>query len=112
MASLTIVRDSGYADRLRKYKVIVDGIVVGEVGNGETKQFSISPGLHEVSLKIDWCGSKAVEFNLDDGEGLTLQAKSSLRGSKLFGALWYVLFAPDSYLLLERTLNASSQSTV
>jgi len=105
MAALTIVRDTGYADRLRRYKVIVDGTSIGEVGNGETRRFSVSPGLHRVSLKIDWCGSKAVSFNLDEGEGLTLQARSSLRGSRLLGALWYVLFAPNSYILLERTPN-------
>src|SRR5260370_42003956 len=105
MAALTIVRDTGYADRIRKYKVIVDGNSICEVGNGETMRFMVSPGLLRVSLKIDWCGSKAVSFNLDEGEGLTLQARSSLRGSRVLGPLWNVLFAPNKYILLERTPN-------
>ena len=62
MASLTIMRDSGYADRARKYQVVVDEAVVGQVSNGETKEFSLSPGHHEVRMKIDWCGSRPVEF--------------------------------------------------
>lgn len=103
MASLTIVRDSGYADRLRKYHVIVDGDVVGQILNGETKEFPVSPGHHKLWLKIDCCGSKPLEFTASDGEPLKFRAKSNLRGVKLFGTLWYTLFDRNSYILLERS---------
>jgi hypothetical protein len=39
---------------LRAYKVVVDGKTVGEIRNGETKEFPMSAGQHDVSLKIDW----------------------------------------------------------
>jgi len=58
VTNLTVVRDSGYADRLRAYKIVLDGVVIGMIGNGETKTFPIVPGPHSLSLKIDWCGSK------------------------------------------------------
>jgi hypothetical protein len=103
MASLTITRDSGYADRLRAYQVILDGERIGEIRNGETKEFSIGPGKHALSLKIDWCGSETVEFVLNPEETLAFQVKSSLRGKRVFLSLWYALFARNSYLLLERT---------
>jgi len=102
MVSLTIVRDSGYADRIRKYKVVVDGAVVGHISNGETKEFPVSPGHHYLCMKIDWCGSKPVEFTATERDTVTFRARSNLRGFKLFSALWRVLFDRDSYILLER----------
>jgi hypothetical protein len=102
MASLTIVRDSGYADRIRKYKVVIDGVVVGHVSNGETKEFPVSAGCHHLCMKIDWCGSKLIEFTATEREAVTFRARSNLRGFKLFGALWFILFDRNSYILLER----------
>jgi hypothetical protein len=103
MASLTITRDSGYADRRRAYKVVLDGERIGEIRNGETKEFPIGLGRHALSLKIDWCGSNTVEFVADPDEKPTFQVKSSLRGLSLLFALPRILFTPKAYLLLERT---------
>jgi hypothetical protein len=103
MASLTITRDSGYADRRRAYKVVLNGESIGEIRNGETKEFPIGPGKHALSLKIDWCGSETVEFVVTREEKPAFQVKSSLRGKRVFLLFWYALFARNSYLLLERT---------
>lgn len=103
MASLTITRDSGYADRLRAYQVVLDGERIGEIRNGETKEFSIASGKHVLSLKIDWCGSETAEFVVTPEEKPVFQVKSGLRGNRAYLSLWYVLFARNSYLVLERT---------
>jgi hypothetical protein len=71
-------------------------------GRSETKEFPISPGQHDLSLKIDWCGSKTIQFTVADGDVLTFDAKSNLRGPRLLAALWYALFARSSYLLIEQ----------
>ena len=102
MASLIITRDSGYADRLRAYKVVLNGESIGEIRNGETKEFPIGSGKHALSLKIDWCGSETVEFVVNREEKPAFRVKSSLRGKRVFLSLWYALFARNSYLLLER----------
>jgi hypothetical protein len=107
MTNLTVVRDSGYADRLRVYKIVLDGAVVGTIGNGETKTFAVVPGKHSLSLKIDWCGSKPVTFAAADGATLTFDAKSNLRGAKLVGAFWRSVFAWNSWLLLEQRTSDS-----
>lgn len=107
MATLTVSRDSGYADRLRAYAVILDGKKIGEVRNGETKEFPINSGAHEISMKIDWAGSRKLNFSATNGEPLSFQVKSNLRGLKVVLALWYVIFTPKSYLLLEQTSNPS-----
>jgi len=107
MAALTIVRDSGYADRMRAYKVILDGAVIGEIRNGETKEFRVTPGEHQLSLKIDWCGSKAIAFTAPEGDTPVFRAKSNLRGLKVMAALWFVLFDRRSCLLIEQGMQTS-----
>jgi len=56
-ASITLSRGTGYADRLRSYRVMLDGKEIGRIGNGETKSFPVGPGQHELVVKIDWCSS-------------------------------------------------------
>ena len=103
MAVLKIVRDSGYADRVRAYQVILDGHKVGEIRDSGTQQFPVTPGQHRISLKIDWCGSKEIAFAVAENDEITFQARSSLRGPKLIAALWYAIFDRRSYLRLERS---------
>jgi hypothetical protein len=102
LSLLKIDRDSGYADRLRAYQVMIDGAAVGEIRDGEAKEFPVSAGRHEMSLKIDWCGSKTIGFGVAEGDVLTFHAKSNLRGLKLLVGLWYAVVARHSYLSLEQ----------
>lgn len=97
---MKIVRDSGYADRLRAYDVVLDGNKVGKIGNGETREFPVSNGQHDLSLKIDWCGSKVIRFTAAAGDVLTFDAKSNLRGPAVIGALWRAFFARKSWISL------------
>ena len=103
MAVLKIARDSGYADRARAYQVILDGHKIGEIKNGWTQRFPVTPGQHRIWLKIDWCGSKEITFAIAENDEITLQAKSNLRGFKVMAALWYAIFDRRSYLMLERS---------
>jgi hypothetical protein len=99
---LEIRRDSGYADRVRAYEVWIDDAVIGEIRDGEVKQFPVASGDHELRIKIDWCGSQPVKFSIGE-EGLAaFQAKSGLRGGWIVGARWCVLFARDSWVKLNR----------
>ena len=101
MAAIRISRDSGYADRLRAYSVMVDGSEVGSVRDGEMKVFPVEAGEHTVRAKIDWAGSKTLTFAVGENEEAAFRVKSNLRGTRLFFALWYSTFGSSSYLLLE-----------
>src|SRR5579864_8594047 len=102
MSTLRIKRDSSYADHLRAYSVIVDGNRVGEIKNGETRDFPILPGQHQLRLNIDWCGSNTIDFVASDSDVLEFSSRSNLRGLKLLAAFWYLLAAPSSWIILER----------
>ena len=99
--SITISRDSGYADRIRAYLVMVDGKELGRLKNGET-QTSVEPGAHEIVMKIDWCGSNTIIFSLADGESARFDCGSSLRGAQMFLSLYYIIFARNEYLWLRQ----------
>ena len=100
MASIQISRDSGYADRLRKYAIVLDGQKVGELSDGETSRIPVSPGPHELAVRIDWCGSKPLRFTVGENETATFRVESNLRGGRILAGIWYVAFARDSYLKL------------
>ncbi len=101
MATLRVIRDSGYADLVRAYSVKLDGKEIGTIKNGETKDFQVSSGNHELQIKIDWAGSKALAFVANESESSVFRVASNLRGLRLFLALWYVIFDSSSYLVLE-----------
>ncbi len=102
MATLTVTRDSGYADFVRAYADMLDGKIIGELKNGESKDFTISPGAHDIQRKIDWRGSLTLRFNASEEKPSRFKVSSNLRGLKIFLALWYALFDRDAYLLLEK----------
>lgn len=103
MASITVKRDSGYADALRAYAVRIDGKEVGKLMPGESATYRVTPGSHTLQASIDWCGSKAIPVSVRDGENRAFSLHSALRGLWIFLALWYVVFDRSGYLELKQT---------
>ncbi len=100
MATIKLRRDSGYADRLRAYHIVLDGEKVMKISNGESVEISVQPGRHELFLKIDWCRSNKIDFVISEGETKVFDGGSSLRGIKLLLAIVYITFLRNSYLWL------------
>jgi len=95
MATVEIKREQKKAtDRLRGYKVVVDGKTVGKVGNGETVSFEIAPGHHEIYLKMDWKKSRPLSFSASDDRPTQILAHPTYG---VFGG------APGSWITLELT---------
>jgi hypothetical protein len=63
---IIIKRAKAYGDKLRAYKVVLDDVEIGNIRDGESKEFPTSPGRHTLQLKIDLCSSKKVEFQTGD----------------------------------------------
>lgn len=68
MSRITITRRREWNNRFRKVGIYLDGEKIGEIANGETRSFDIHPGLHQLRARIDWCGSRQVEFGITQGE--------------------------------------------
>jgi len=62
---------------IRRFKVYVDGGLVGAIKNGATEVFEVTPGTHEVHLRIDWSESNRIAVDLEPGETARLQCGSA-----------------------------------
>ena len=58
-STISVSRDSGYADRVRDYRVMLDGAEIGRIGNGGEKSFEIAPGHHQLVIKVDYSAPSA-----------------------------------------------------
>jgi hypothetical protein len=54
-------------DRLRSYRVELDGDIIGKVRSGESVDFSVEPGHHRLRMKADWTGSQVLSFEIKKG---------------------------------------------
>lgn len=101
---IKIKRDSGFVDKIRAYKIVLDGDVVGKIMEGEHIEIDVAPGNHQVYLKIDWCKSNTVEFEVSETM-LDFECGSSLRGERFwlpFIELIYITFKRNQYLWLRK----------
>ncbi len=93
-----------WQDRLRSYRVLVDGKEVAEVANGSEIRVDTNPGKHVVQMKIDWCRSKELEVSIEAGETQVLECGPN--ATPLL-ALVYITVLRKEYLWLRREAAAS-----
>jgi len=102
MGTLRIIRSSEWANKLRAIGIYVNGNKVGEVKNGETKEFEVPDGMNEISAKIDWCGSNKLNLMFSGNGTKTVELTSFAKHSRfgIFAASYYTIFAKDKFLRL------------
>jgi len=98
--TISVSRDSGYADRLRDYRVLLDGAEIGRMGNGGERSFEVPAGQHELMMKVDWGRSNILSFEVDADQSVKFRCGSSLRGWRVFLAFYYASFGFRHYLWL------------
>ena len=91
---------ANWADVTRAYKVIIDGIEVGVIKNGETKEYDLNEGFHSLQLKIDWCSSQAESFVVKNGDTIYANCAPAKKPF-LFGELIYITFMCNHYIDLK-----------
>ena len=83
MATIKIQRTSELNNRLRDYRIYIDGEKIGTIADGETKDFIISSGQHSIVAKIDWCSSPEISFNVVDTDTKTFNVGGFKGGNKV-----------------------------
>ncbi|QDU86637.1 hypothetical protein Pla163_37880 [Planctomycetes bacterium Pla163] len=68
MATIHVRREQDPFDRLRAYRIQVDGRTVAEVRRGESTAFEVDGNAHTLEARIDWCSSRGVELTHDTGD--------------------------------------------
>lgn len=101
-AIIRVTRTTSYADRIRAYRIVIDGQEVARVRAGQSVDIPATLGAHTVVARVDWCGSPTLNCNTHQGEVIQLECGSNLRGLRVFLAIVYTLFLHNQYLTLVR----------
>ncbi|MFC4099812.1 hypothetical protein [Paenibacillus xanthanilyticus] len=102
---IELTRSTQYANKIRHFVILIDGQDMGNIEDGGTRQIPLSPGDHEIELRIDWCGSGTIPFRLEANECVRFACDCRIQGWRLFNpflGIYYILFQPSSYLRLSR----------
>jgi hypothetical protein len=99
---IEIRRGTAYADKLRAYQVELDGNIIGQIGDEESKSFEVSKGVHDLRLRIDWARSNSVQFDMAENSTVHFRCASHLKGANVLLASVYALLMPHKYIELER----------
>jgi hypothetical protein len=88
-------------DRLRAYRIEVDGVSRGEMRPASMLRIELGPGTHRVRARIDWTGSPPMEVRI--ARGSTVQLRVEPAGNVLqtftqaFGRDRYLRLTEDGY---------------
>ena len=99
---LTISRDKTYRDKLRSYKIMIDGNCYDEIKCGEIKNINLDPGNHTIYLKIDWCRSNKIEFTISENETVEFECGNSMNKWRILLAILYITFFKNKYLWIRK----------
>ena len=74
MGKLTVERKKSFLSSARKFKVILDGEVIGYVDNNGSETFDVAEGEHTIQSGISMISgmSKKLKINLTQGESLVV----------------------------------------
>jgi len=92
---IVIHRTSQYANKVRSIGIYINGQKAGTIEDGEVKEFFVSPGSSEIRAKIDWCRTRPLTLNLQEGQTVELELGSPLKGMNILFAIVYIFRIND-----------------
>ncbi len=98
MTEIIINRNSSKFDKVRAYKIMLNGKKVETIRDGGNVKLKIDSGEHELYLKIDWCRSNKINFTIADGEIKSFETGSSLQNKFFLMGFVYITFKKNKYL--------------
>lgn len=96
MAKIIINRSSEFSNKLRSIEIYLNEKKIGDIADGESKEFEVEEGEYRLRAKIDWCRSNFIDLKVNSDETL----RFNLSGRNPFLALFYITFGKDQYLEL------------
>lgn len=89
-AKLVLTRKGEWMNRIRRYKVFINGKEVGLIKNDGTEEYELEPGTYTVQCRIDWTSSPVHTVELKEGKNSYIRVSS---GMKYFLPLYIMLLA-------------------
>jgi hypothetical protein len=96
--TITVIRSRRAAvDKLRAYRVVIDGRRAGKLQRGQRCSFPVPAGEHHVWVTIDWCRSPKTDVFVSEGTDVQLECAGS---DRITTAVLRWMFRPARYLTL------------
>ena len=99
ISRLRIVRGSGYADRIRRYKISINGAQVGTIARDSVLDLEVPTRPLTIEARIDWGRSRPLTIEARPDQRIEIEV-SNHWGALL--SLWAITFGFRSYLTLKR----------
>ena len=100
---ITLNRPKQFADRIRSYKIKIDGNNVSEIKAGDSISIKIPYGSSVIRANVDWGLSNEYQIsNLSSNDTLIVKNSFSHKLWIPFIAIYYVIFARKKYLQLSK----------
>ena len=100
MGTIKLRRVSRIVDIFRSYKIYLDDEYVGKVRHKGEAVIDVPEGTHSFMLKIDWCASNVVTFDMGKEE-LLFECGSYYDGWRIFKASSFIKNPTGDYLWLK-----------
>lgn len=98
-SKLRVRRGYGWADKLRGYKILVNGAEVGVINHGSVFELEVPSGSLIIQGRIDWCRSSPLKVKVDPGQTIEIVISNDW---PLLLALWAYTFGSRNLLTLKR----------
>jgi hypothetical protein len=98
VAKLIITRTSEFNNLTREFRIFLNGKEIGTISSGDTEEFDIPEGNHNLCAKIDWCGSENFPITLRNDETKSI----TISGFKFGGILMIITPFTLIFLILFR----------
>lgn len=79
-ATIRLHRHRRYRDKLRNYKVVIDGEERGVIRDGGELTFEVTPGEHEIQVRVDWIASTAITVKVPAGDDVSVICRAARLG--------------------------------
>jgi hypothetical protein len=103
-AELIVEREPGSRDRMRPYRVMIDGRLVARLSEGGATTINLPPGVHDAWIKLDWTRSRKLQVNLGPGDRFYMTCQA---GGGVIRAPLDFIFRSRRYIDLKESSHAS-----
>jgi hypothetical protein len=96
-STITVWRPRAFVDRLRSYRIRVDGEEALRIRPDTLVTIPVAPGRHDVEARVDWLSSPTVAVDVGPGEAVALECAGQ---RSVFAALKHLFVRRNEYLSL------------
>lgn len=104
MGKIIISRKNEIKQRIRRFKVFIDGELAGEVTYNNPGEFNLQAGRHSIQCKTGWFSSEPYEISMGENDVKMLQVSVHL---PYFSVMYVALIAAVLVPFFKRTSTGS-----